>query len=318
MNSNKLISVIIPAYNVENYIERCVNSVICQTYTNIQIIIVDDGSTDDTGVVCRKMAEVDNRITVIRQHNMGLSVARNTGLDHAKGEYIAFLDSDDWVEPNMYEILLKNAVAYKCSISSCDSRDIIDGVPIHKEEDGQIEIYDIPAIIAGLLSKQHMRFEVWNKLWEADLIKEIRFIPKQVSEDIYFDRCTFMKAKRIVHINRTLHNYVNNRPGNTNSSFRIERINALNEFEAFAECLESDGYKKESHIMRALLIRYLMSVYMAARQTHQNKAVFERLNVFFKNNYRQIRKEKDLNKLSMTVYNISPNLYYVIKRLGGI
>ena len=103
-----LISVIIPVYNVEKYLEKCINSVIGQTYKNIEIIIVDDGSTDKSGLICDFFAGKDTRIVVIHKVNGGLSSARNAGLDIAKGDYIGFVDSDDWIEPDMYECLLCN------------------------------------------------------------------------------------------------------------------------------------------------------------------------------------------------------------------
>lgn len=114
-----LISVIIPAYNIENYIERCMESVCRQTYRNLEIIVVDDGSKDQTGTVIDRMAQKDSRIIPIHKMNEGVSAARNTGLDRARGEYIGFVDGDDFIEENMYEFLLKNAQKYQADISHC-------------------------------------------------------------------------------------------------------------------------------------------------------------------------------------------------------
>ena len=110
MINNTVISVIVPIYNVENYINRCLNSIINQTYKNLQIILVDDGSTDDSGKVCDKYALKDSRIKVIHQKNSGPVRARKTGLEASTGEYIGFVDSDDWIEPNMYEEMLNNLI----------------------------------------------------------------------------------------------------------------------------------------------------------------------------------------------------------------
>ena len=118
-----LISVIVPAYNVEPYIEKCVKSIINQDYPNLEIILVNDGSKDKTGELCDKLKETDDRIQVIHQNNRGLSAARNSGLDLAHGEWIAFLDSDDWIEPEMYSTLIKIAVKEDAEIASCKTRD---------------------------------------------------------------------------------------------------------------------------------------------------------------------------------------------------
>ena len=119
--SHKL-SVIIPVYNSENYIDRCISSIMNQSYPDLEIIIVDDGSTDKSLEICKKYAEVDSRITCIHQDNYGVSAARNNGLDHATGEYVTFVDSDDYIDEDMYESMLKVANEYKADVVLCDCK----------------------------------------------------------------------------------------------------------------------------------------------------------------------------------------------------
>ena len=124
-----LISVIIPVYNIEQYLPRCLDSVIAQTYNNLEIILVDDGSTDSSGEICDKYSLLDNRIKVIHKSNGGVSSARNEGLEVAKGDYIGFVDGDDIIEKDMYQILLDNAIKYHCEMSCCQIDTIsVDGV----------------------------------------------------------------------------------------------------------------------------------------------------------------------------------------------
>ena len=117
-----LISVIVPVYNVEDYLDRCINSIINQTYKNLEIILVDDGSTDSSGRKCDDFALKDDRIKVLHKENGGVSSARNAGLDVATGDYIGFVDSDDTIESNMYELLFNNAIEYHTKVSSCQIR----------------------------------------------------------------------------------------------------------------------------------------------------------------------------------------------------
>ena len=114
-----LISVIVPVYNVELYLKRCVDSILEQTYKNLEIILVDDGSTDNSGVICNTYAQVDNRIKVIHKKNGGLSDARNKGLDIANGKYVSFIDSDDWIEKSMYLDCISSLERYKANIIIC-------------------------------------------------------------------------------------------------------------------------------------------------------------------------------------------------------
>ena len=112
-----MISIIVPVYNVDKYIERCIQSIINQTYKNLEIILIDDGSTDKSGAICDKYSKIDNRINVIHKKNGGLSEARNVGLDIARGDYIGFVDSDDYIHPQMYELLYKNLIGTSADIS---------------------------------------------------------------------------------------------------------------------------------------------------------------------------------------------------------
>ena len=126
MEHNPLISVIVPVYNVAEYLSRCVDSILAQSYENLQIILVDDGSTDDSGKICEEYAKKDARIQVIHQNNGGLSSARNAGLDLASGEYIGFVDSDDWIEPEMYAEMLARMEKYDAQLV-CAGRCDVDG-----------------------------------------------------------------------------------------------------------------------------------------------------------------------------------------------
>ena len=125
---NNKISIIIPVYNVENYIERCIDSLISQSYINLEIILVDDGSTDKSGEICDRYAVVDNRIKVIHIKNSGRGEARNIGLSQANGQYIGFVDSDDWVEKDLYKYLIENIEETKADISICAYYECLDDI----------------------------------------------------------------------------------------------------------------------------------------------------------------------------------------------
>lgn len=128
MTKEKLLSVIVPVYKVEPYLRRCIDSIRCQTYRNLQIILVDDGSPDNCGAICNEYTKIDSRIITIHQKNEGLSGARNNGLLFAKGDYIAFVDSDDWIHPTMYQTLIdmieeNDLDMARCSIIETDGKD---------------------------------------------------------------------------------------------------------------------------------------------------------------------------------------------------
>ena len=161
-----LISVIVPIYNVEKYLPQCIESILRQTYTNLEIILVDDGSPDSCPQICDDYAAKDSRIKVIHQANSGVSAARNSGLKIAKGKYIGFIDGDDYIEPDMYEYLYNLITVYEGNISVCTVTDKPTLIKTQKP-------LAIPSIKAfTLLYKQSY---VCNKLFCARIIKNIRF-----------------------------------------------------------------------------------------------------------------------------------------------
>jgi len=182
--NKQLISVIVPVYKVEQYLRRCVDSILAQTYTNIEVILIDDGSPDGCPAICDEYAEKDSRVVVIHQKNAGVSAARNAGLDVAKGEYIGFVDSDDWIEPDMYEVLLELATKNNVDISAvgfCINDDFCDN-----KSTAEVEIISQrDAIIAFLNGKIYPA--IWHKLFEARIIKNIRFVNDfTIGEDLIF------------------------------------------------------------------------------------------------------------------------------------
>lgn len=310
------ISVIIPVYNVAPYLERCVKSVINQSYTDLEIILIDDGSTDRSGTICDELKRIDQRIIVIHQENQGLSVARNIGLDRATGDWIAFLDSDDWLEKEAYEVLLSIADDYKADISSCLSRTVCDGEePKDANDSGNIYEYDnITSIVAELRKKEKLRIEVWNKLWKRALIGDIRFAPGQVSEDVHFDRLVFLKAERIIHVDKTLHNYLVGRPGSTNSSFKVARFFVFDEYDLFIRELESKKCNDAAMIVRNMACRYLLNMYIEAVDKKQTVETQDRIINLFKQYHKHL-SHTTYTENAFRIFSVSPKTYYIISKM---
>ena len=195
---NKLISIIIPVYNVENYLKKCIESVIKQTYKNLEIILIDDGSTDNSGKICNEYLKKDSRIIVIHQENKGLSEARNAGLNIAKGEYIGFVDSDDYIANDMYEILIKLIVEYNADIAICNYT-TNKGKKIIKTDKNNIHIFNKKQSTEKLIENNTIDNVVWNKLYKKDIFNTIKFIPNRMYEDIAIMYQLIDKAQKIVY-----------------------------------------------------------------------------------------------------------------------
>lgn len=213
---NELISVIIPVYNVEKYINRCMETVVKQTYKNLEIILVDDGATDRTPVLCEDWAKKDSRIKVIHEENGGQSKARNVGLENATGDYIAFVDSDDWIELDMFDYLMNLIKSNSVDVAFCDfMRKKKKGKISNKREriiirkDREIDRY-FYRIDGGKSS-----YAVWCGLYKADAIKGIKFIEKEINEDVLFRYEVYKKVRSIAFSNQCKYNYFVNSEGTT-------------------------------------------------------------------------------------------------------
>lgn len=180
-----VISVIIPVYKVEPFLRECVDSVCVQTMKDLEIILVDDGSPDDCGRICDEYAARDPRIRVIHKENGGLSSARNAGLEIARGEYIGFVDSDDWIEPDMYEVLYRDIRAENAGIAVCGwYRHTHNRVSIEHKM-GQYFVLDTKEAVEKTLKQRNIGYVVWNKLYRKDVFHAIRFPEGRIYEDSF-------------------------------------------------------------------------------------------------------------------------------------
>lgn len=212
MNSQPKISVIVPVYKTEGLLNRCVESIVGQTYKNLEIILVDDGSPDNCPAMCDEWAEKDSRIRVIHKENGGVSSARNAALDIATGDYIGFVDSDDWIEPEMYSSLIQKISESGKNIALCSYY----AVEISGER------YECRCVVdKEVLDKDdYFRFIVlggdggyiWNRLYDADILKEVRFDEDiWYSEDLLFNFKTAQKSNGAAILDKIEYNYVQKR-----------------------------------------------------------------------------------------------------------
>ena len=217
-----LISVIVPVYKVEPYINRCVESIVNQTYKNLEIILVDDGSPDNCPKMCDEWAEKDNRLKVIHKQNGGLSDARNAGLDIASGKYVMYCDSDDWIEHDMIYLLLNTIEENNADVSRCGIiTDFEDGSASELSGNSEIKILSSKdEMIIDLVMGDYLSGVVWNKLYKYDIVNNIRFDGKDgSSEDILYNFRVIQNAKSIACCDVPKYHYLIRERSITNSPF---------------------------------------------------------------------------------------------------
>lgn len=230
MNDNQkaLITVIVPVYNVEKYLDNCVNSLVNQTYKNLEIILVDDGSSDNSPQICDKWKQLDGRIKVIHKENGGASSARNAGLDAAVGDYIGFVDSDDYIDFDMYEIMLKQIMDNHADAASC--------AIVRENPDGSVEMWGSKQARLNILDNTSLLQLVGaaegilpvspcNKLFSKKVISDIRFdLRFKYAEDVLFNFQVSENIKTMVVQNVARYHYVSNETSVSHRSFDKHRF----------------------------------------------------------------------------------------------
>jgi len=319
LNETPLISVIIPIYNVSEYLERCVNSVQGQSYKNLEIILVDDGSTDGSETICNDLEKHDSRIKVVRQKNLGVASARNAGLDASTGEYISFVDSDDYVHPDFIKYLYSKLIENDCEISICSfvgtdrweySKDI------NWEE--KVDIYDKRQILNEFYSDMHGAIiMLWNKLISRKCIDGIRFDDGYIHEDEGTTFKFLYNANRIAFCHEVLYFYYDRRGSITGNPYSAKRLDILKAYENRIAFYEAHG---ENALLNRECQYYLSEIlnnyYKVYHFLGKDKVLLKML----KDKYKKIFLSADKTKWSTgrrllyCVCSVSPMLYGGLKR----
>lgn len=209
MSKDEKISIIVPVYNAEKYLKKCINSITNQTYSNLEIILINDGSTDNSGNMCDEFAKKDERIVVIHKKNEGLSATRNVGIERATGKFIGFVDSDDYIEKDMYETLYKEITTYDADISSISISMVKkNGQKISGTNTKERNVYEGEEIIKELLLHKTLKNYSCDKLYKLELLKSTRYIVGVAYEDVPFMFEIMSKAKKVVYYDVIKYYYV--------------------------------------------------------------------------------------------------------------
>ncbi len=210
--TNPLISIIVPVYNVKEYVVRCLESIAAQTFTHYECIVVDDGSTDGSGDLCDNFAATHDRFRVIHQPNKGLSMARNSGLKVAQGQYIGFVDSDDWIHPDMYRVMLEQLQACRADLIACHfhccsnfDKNFPDNPPVACQTVNREQLFNL--WMGGYIQHPANFEPVWNKLYSREVVAGIEFVPGLTSQDQEFNFRVYLRVGRVAILNQAFYYY---------------------------------------------------------------------------------------------------------------
>ncbi len=253
-----IISVIVPVYNVEPYLNRCVDSILEQTFTDFELILVDDGSPDHCPMVCDEYSQKDKRVHVIHQKNGGLSAARNAGIDwvfaNSDSQWISFVDSDDWVHPEYLERLLNAAVENDVAVSICG----------YAETEGENPVINTVEFIPKIWTPENFFVEhnvnavvAWGKIYQKKCFKKIRYPKGKIHEDEFITHQILFEFEKIAVIEAPLYAYYKNQSGITQAPWKPARLSAVEAVEGQIEYMRQHGYPA---VFRYAVRKYVMSI----------------------------------------------------------
>ncbi|MFK9089939.1 glycosyltransferase family 2 protein [Bacillus salipaludis] len=313
---NPKISIIVPVYNVEPYIHKCIDSILKQTFEDFELILVDDGSPDNCGKICDEYSKLDNRIKVLHKENGGVSSARNAGIRTAKGEYIGFVDSDDFIHQRMYELLYSYGIKHTADVVLCDYL-VVNDEEMHNTN------YDIPEFNEEQYSNIESLYQLYtnldiqfvipcNKLFRRSLFNNLKFIEGKRHEDEIIAHRILFKSSKVTYLPIKLYYYFQ-RKDSFMKSFNIERLDV---FYAFKDRIEFFKEIKQPELEKKAEFSYIGTLFLyyfkAKREVPHSGQVLKalkkdfcmNLGTFVKNPY-FIRKEK----ICWFLFVVHPSLY---------
>jgi len=320
---NPLISIVVPVYGVEKYLRRCVDSLLSQTYEHVEIILVDDGSKDRCPAICDEYAGKDERVRVIHQENAGLSGARNAGIDAAGGEYLAFVDSDDYVAPDFIESLYQLIEDTGCAIAQCRFA-YVQGEALAEEKSQSFRIYRGECLMEQLYGAEEEAtyFVVaWNKLYKRELFGEIRYPLGRIHEDEATTYLLFHEGRKLAFLDRALYGYYTENTGSITASFSKKRLQWLTAHEERIAFFRENGYIKllpgaYKKLCDACITFYFRCTEDVADAEAIKKELKMRLGAYRSQGLEYIRELPLQTRLGYVLFGISPALYKsLLKRM---
>lgn len=291
-----IISIIVPIYNVEKYLKKCIDSILNHSFSDFELILVDDGSPDNCGEICDEYAKKDNRIKVIHKKNGGLSDARNAGIEIAEGKYLAFIDSDDYIEDDMFEVLYKNIVEYNADMSVCGYYTCYKNTNIRNTEDNELKVMNVEDAIGHV---HKISPGAWNKLYKKEVFNNIRYPIGRLNEDVFILMDLLNNCSTIVFDPQPKYYYIQRQNSITKMKFDDRKWDCVRAWE--------------------LNLEYTIKNYPSKREIIEYKYIGSNIYILdtliMMNNYKSLEDYKRIKKfIRKNILMIIKNPYVIPKR----
>ena len=319
------ISVIVPVYKVEQYLQRCIDSILAQTYANLEVILVDDGSPDNCGEICDNYTLKDNRVRVIHKENGGASTARNRGLDQATGTCILFVDSDDYIDSTLVEDLYQVMQNTQADIAECGCRYVKDNWVQERENTGKISVFTnmeaLEMLYFGPQQYGGLTIMPWGKLYRSELLRNIRFPEGLMSEDCLFTPMALYQAKRVTKLNKSLYNFYHGPVSVTRGGYRLNMVDSIEIFKRLVRFYQDKGVERYQRVAWDKLIsNYYYNYYECYLRRkdviYRQKALEIRAELLTQNKVIIQYVDSKMGIFLHYVFRYCPNIWFLIMWIG--
>jgi len=311
--TKELISIIVPVYNVEKYLKKCVDSIVNQTYKNLEIILVDDGATDNSGKICDELVELDNRIKVYHKKNGGLSDARNYGVERATGDYIGFVDSDDYIDAEMYERLYEAIKKENVDVAECNLKIVYPEKTDLFTDQKYYQICNKQEYLEEYLKIEKIFGSACVRLTKADIARKLKFPVGKLYEDTYYAYDLIGIVDKYVIVDNPYYNYLMRENSITNAKFNPRIFDLIEIVEKF----HTNVYKNYPSLKEAADCRKMYAYFsvlnsILLEEDFKNNSFYKQIIDYFKEEYTKLLRNKYITrnrKLSILLIKFSINLY---------
>ena len=317
------ISIIVPIYKVEPYLEKCVESILKQTFTDFELILVDDGSPDHCPEICDEYAKKDNRIRVIHKKNGGLSSARNAGIDVAQGAYLSFIDGDDWIAPDMYLKMVSLMEEHGGDIAVCEYDEVDESVtelvPLGRMT-REIKIFNNIEALQQIYGELNVKMVIaCNKLYKKGLFDEIRYPEGKIHEDEFVIHELLFKANKVIYTNETFYAYVQRTGSIMRQSYNLAHLDAIEAFLNRIYFFEEKGLEELKTLTEQRTLQAMIDAYMDVKIYCKNrKDILQTLKTQCMLLYKEANKRRDFDvkmKIKMKAFYFIPSLFRFIRKI---
>jgi len=313
----ELISIVVPVYNVEAYVDASIQCMVAQTYQNLEILLVDDGSTDSSGAICKKWAEQDARVRYIYKENGGAASARNVALDVCAGQLITFVDSDDYIDENYIEVLYRSMQEENADISICGWKDETDMEKKPVDVVGDKICYNKIEAMNKLLYQEEYDTAMWCKLYKASMFETIRFPEGNIYEDIAIIYKVFELAEKVVYTQYNGYHYLLRDTGTTLKKFSKKKMDLIDVADELEEYILTN-LPDAASAMRSKFVRANFHIYLQIPREDEYKEerarIEKNINKYRKSVLADCRTRRG-TKAALLISGVSYGLFYKLKKL---